>query len=275
MTEIFDDDLVAFLQWALPKMGYRWAGFRKVRGQVKKRISRRLDELGLATLDAYRDFLQDNPQEFDVLDSYCRITISRFYRDRQTWDDLRTRVLPELADRARNEGRHVLRAWSLGCASGEEPYTLSLCWNLDEARPWAGLDLTIDAIDASPHMIERARQARYPMGATKELPATWRAKAFHEVDDDLQLRPTFKQPVRLAVADIRELQPSTSYDLVLCRNLAFMYFDARGRAETLQMITAATFPGAALVVGNHDILPDGHPGFEAYDQAQHVWRRKK
>lgn len=63
-----DRDFVEFLQWALPKMGMRWAGFRKVRGQVKKRVIRRMAELGEGSLDGYRKRLEEEPSEWEVLD---------------------------------------------------------------------------------------------------------------------------------------------------------------------------------------------------------------
>lgn len=56
-----DDDLVDFLRWALPRLGLRWEGFRKPRGQVKKRLARRLEDLGLPDLGAYRRRLEEDP----------------------------------------------------------------------------------------------------------------------------------------------------------------------------------------------------------------------
>ena len=53
-----DTEYVAFLQWALPRLRMRWAGFRRVRGQVRKRIARRLQDLDLADFDAYRGKLK-------------------------------------------------------------------------------------------------------------------------------------------------------------------------------------------------------------------------
>ena len=79
MTE--DQQWVAFLQWALPQLQLRWKGFRKVRSQVCKRIYRRMRSLQISSLDAYRLYLQRHPGEWRVLDTLCRITISRFYRD--------------------------------------------------------------------------------------------------------------------------------------------------------------------------------------------------
>jgi len=80
MTE--DPQWTAFLQWALPQLRMRWSGFRKVRTQVHKRVHRRLQSLQLAGPDDYRSYLQQYPEEWRVLDTLCRISISRFCRDK-------------------------------------------------------------------------------------------------------------------------------------------------------------------------------------------------
>ena len=127
-----DADCVAFLQWALPRLDMRWKGFRKVRGQVCKRIKRRLQELGLEGYAAYRQRLESDPGEWRLLDECCHITISRFFRDRDVFEALRRRILPDVAHKAAREGRAV-RIWSAGCASGEEPFTLKIFWDLEVA----------------------------------------------------------------------------------------------------------------------------------------------
>ena len=81
-----DGQYVEFLQWALPRLHMRWPGFRKVRRQVRKRIRKRITALHLGGLDEYRNYLNRNSAEWSVLDSFCRITISRFYRDRVVFD---------------------------------------------------------------------------------------------------------------------------------------------------------------------------------------------
>jgi chemotaxis protein methyltransferase CheR len=78
-----DAECVAFLQWALPQLRLRWHGFRRVRRQVCRRVSRRIAELGLKEADAYRAYLEGNLHEWNVLAGLCRITISRFWRDRE------------------------------------------------------------------------------------------------------------------------------------------------------------------------------------------------
>jgi chemotaxis protein methyltransferase CheR len=128
-----EDDCAIFLQWALPRLRLRWAGFRKVRRQVCRRLDRRLHEIGVETLEQYRSRLESDADEWVVLDSLCRITISRLYRDRAVFDLLRSVVLPELHELASLQSRPV-RCWCAGCASGEEVYSLKILWDL-EVRP--------------------------------------------------------------------------------------------------------------------------------------------
>ena len=123
-----DRECVEFLQWALPQLGLRWPGFRKVRRQVHKRIVRRLNELGLTQISEYREYLRTNSDEWSVLDGFTRISISRFYRDRDVFDHLRDVLLPGAVGAAKDRGEEQIRIWSAGCASGEEPYTLAMIW---------------------------------------------------------------------------------------------------------------------------------------------------
>ena len=95
-----DAECVAFLQWALPCMRMRWAGFRRVRRQVRRRINARLAQLGVSGTEGYRAYLAAHPSEWEVLDRFCRVTVSRFYRNRGVFEFLFESVLPELAARA-------------------------------------------------------------------------------------------------------------------------------------------------------------------------------
>ncbi|HEY7654602.1 MAG TPA: hypothetical protein VIG07_17435, partial [Methylomirabilota bacterium] len=67
-----DAEGIQFLQWCLPRLGLRWPGFRKVRKRVYKRIARRIQELGLSGLSAYRSHLDTDAGEWAILDGLCR-----------------------------------------------------------------------------------------------------------------------------------------------------------------------------------------------------------
>jgi chemotaxis protein methyltransferase CheR len=252
-----DQQCIAFLQWALPRMHMRWSGFRKVRGQVRKRLSRRLRELGLEGLSDYRGYLEAHPSEWTVLDSLCRITISRFYRDRAVFDALRETLLPILAESVRDRGDPAVRSWCAGCASGEEPYSLSLAWTLDASGRAPGIGLEIVATDVDARLLERARAACYLPGSLEELPSGWIAAAFDSGGEELRLRAAFQAPVRFLRQDVREEMPSGSFDLVLCRNLVFTYFEPSFQLLVAKRILGRLVPGGLLVLGGHETLPSG------------------
>jgi chemotaxis protein methyltransferase CheR len=251
----------------------RWPGFRKVRGQVCKRLRRRLSELQLSDLTAYRAHLERHPQEWRVLDDLVHITISRFNRDRGVFAFLQDGVLPALADDAESRHAHALEVWSAGCASGEEPYTLAIMWQLELARCFPALAIRILATDQDETMLARARRGCFPEGSLRELPDDWRSAAFSPVDRQFCLDEAVRQPVRIVRHDIREPPPGGPFDLVLCRNLAFTYFDLDLQRGTAVRIAGALRAGGALVLGAHESLPVGVAEFEPWSERERVYRR--
>jgi chemotaxis protein methyltransferase CheR len=266
-----DVELVEFLQWVLPRLRLRWPGYRKVRRQVGKRIGRRLGQLGLTNLDAYRARLATDRGEWRRLDALCRITISRFYRNRGVWDALRARALPDLAREAGRRGDRHLRIWSAGCASGEEPYTLALAWHLELAPVFPDLELRLLASDADAALLARAQRAVYPESSLKELPAEWRDAAFRAVNHeptethdtaaaagpvaDSALADTWRRGVYFARHDVRGPAPVRRCDLIVCRNLPFTYFDRSLQRSVAAELVAALAPGGLLLVAPHETVP--------------------
>lgn len=137
------------------------AGISQGAGQVCKRVRHRLQELALADVAAYRAYLEFYPAEWEVLDGMCHITISRFYRDKGVFDFLARQVLPEIVRMALERGEKTLRCWSAGCASGEDPYTLALLWQLHLKPRFPDLAMRIVATDADAAMFKRAELACY------------------------------------------------------------------------------------------------------------------
>jgi chemotaxis protein methyltransferase CheR len=268
-----DAACVTFLQWALPQLGRRWMGYRKVRRQVCRRVWRRIGELGLDSFAEYRDHLERNPDEWARLDAMTDITISRFYRDRAVYDFLRSDVLPTLIDQARDSGRPTVRVWSAGCANGEEPYTLTIIRELALPATAGDIPLEILATDIKSVVLGRADQARYPPSALRDLPAELREAAFEQDGDELVLLPRFRSGVRLARHDIRSGPPDGPFDLVLCRYLAFTYFDDAGQRNMVRALSRVMRQGAALVLGNREAPPADEPGFCPWAARLRIFRR--
>ena len=257
-----DLELVSFLQWALPRMGLRWRGFRKVRGQVGKRLRRRLSALKIADLESYADYLRANHSEWEFVRAACHITISRFYRDRAIMDTIFDQVLPDLAARARSSSRQRVTAWCLGIASGEEPYTLSLGWRYHRSSILPELRFEIVGVDSDSDMIERAKQGVYPASSLKELPVAWIDEAFIRYRGDFELRPQYREGVRFVEVDLANSLPVGTPDLVLCRNSVFTYFDDVGQDQVLEQLSLRMEKSSYLVLGAHETLPQPPRGFE-------------
>lgn len=251
-----DADCVEFLQWALPHLRMRWDGFRKVRGQVCKRIARRLKELGIDDLDTYKSHLEENRGEWEILDGLCRITISRFHRDRKVFDSLRDTLLPDLAAEADNTGR-ALTIWSTGCASGEEPYTLSILWRAFLQQHYQQITLEIIATDTDPVLLERAASGFYKPSSLKELAPDTVDTAFETTQSGHRLRPEYREGVEFLLSDIRREMPAGPFDLIMCRNLVLTYFETEMQIELLEGMTDRMVTGGALVIGSHESLPPG------------------
>ena len=248
-----DRDGIEFLQWALPRLHLRWLGFRKVRRQVCKRIQRRMNELGLGSVAAYRAYLECHASEWSVLDALCRVSISCFYRDRAVFATMRDVVFPDLV---RLCDEPDLRCWCAGCAGGEEPYTLAILWDREIAAQSPGSRLRILATDTDRAQIERARRASYPPSALRDLPTGWREATFTATERVFTLRPGYREQVEFRVHDVRTDPVPGRFHLVACRNLAFTYFDEALQTQVLARLLASLTEGGFLVIGAHEDLPE-------------------
>jgi chemotaxis protein methyltransferase CheR len=266
-----DGACVEFLQAALPRLGMHWPGFRRVRGLICKRLGRRLRELGVPDLAAYRAYLESHPDEWGTLDAFCRIPISRFYRDRSVFEHLEVEVLPALAEAAAR-GRRELACWSACCASGEEPYTLAVIWNLRLRHRFPRLALRIVATDADGRLLERAREGCYGAGSLKALPPALLAEAFTRHGMRFRLRDEFRA-VEFIQQDIRLDVPSGEFDLVFCRNAVLTYFAPAAQLEVMERVVARLRPGGALIIGVHESLPEGLRGLAPWPGARAIYRK--
>ncbi len=269
-----DTECTTFLQWALPRLDMRWAGFRKVRGQVCKRLRQRMERLGLDGFPAYRARLESDPEEWRELDECCHITISRFFRDQGVFECLRRRVLPDIAARARREGREA-RCWSAGCASGEEPYTLKILWDLELAPKHPDVSLAIVATDIDELMLKRAHAGCFAATSLRELPADVVNQAFDRIGDRFCVRPRHRANIAFCAQDLRVQAPSGLFDLVLCRYLAFTYFSAPLQEKCLGRMVKRLRPRGYLVIGTHERLPDEEPRLRAFEDVPQIYQLER
>jgi chemotaxis protein methyltransferase CheR len=268
-----DAQFVAFLQWALPRVGLRWEGFRKLRHRVERRLARRMRALRLTDWPAYRQRLEKDDAEWEVFDAACRLTISRFWRDRGVFDALAEIVLPMLAELARARGENRVRCWSAGCASGEEAYSVRLAWESGAAARFPGLALHVLGTDVDPRVLTRARLACFPPAALRDLPRGWSDRAFEQRGGMYCLRANLRSGFEFRCEDLRRELAQGAFHLVLCRNVAFTYFCHALQRELVVRLAERIPPGGALLLGAHERLPGSFVEFAPWPIAPGLLRR--
>lgn len=230
-------------------------------------------ELGLAGFAAYLERLRSDPKELAGLADLMRVTVSRFFRERECWQALTDKVLPAiLAGRGRGD---TILAWSAGCCSGEEPYTLAMVWLECIASVYPGSAIEIIASDIDEASLDRARYASFDSSSVREVPPDTLARFFTRVNGLWSLAGEVKELVRLERRNVMSDPLPSGMDLVLCRYLAFTYY----RGERLLAATArlweALRPGGVLMVGEKERLPEPASAFfEPWPGCEGFYRRK-
>jgi len=265
-------DCIALLQWALPQLDLQWSGFRKVRRQVCKRLKRRITELQLDNFAAYRARLAVNPAEWIIFDQCCHITISRFFRDKGLFETVRRRVLPEIAVRAKREQRDA-RIWSAGCASGEEPYSLKILWDLEIADLFPEVSVSIIATDIDNTMLARAREGCFKATSLRDFPPHLLGQAFDHVGSLFCIRPRHRKAIEFLHQDLRLETPMSIFDLILCRYVAFTYFAPSLQNRILIQILDRLSPDGYLVIGAHERIAAVETPLLRLDDSPQIFRK--
>ena len=247
-----------FLRTTLPVLGLRWRRFRTK--TIRRRLVVRLQELGLSSLAEYRAHVLAHRDEQRVLTDQLTVTISRFWRNRFLFDALARTWLPAIL--ARLQPGEPLRAWSTGCACGEEPYSLVLLWN--EHFAGSGHELRLVATDVDRRCLHRAREGRYAASSLRELPPDLRRRHFVNEGGSFVIDREIREKIVWLEHNLLWEPPVQGNHLILCRNLAYTYFAESPQQEITRRFRQALFPGGLLVIGRKDRLPPG---------AEHLFRR--
>jgi len=243
-----------FLREIVPLLGLQWRAFQR-RG-IKRKIERRIAQIGLSNFEEYSLSVERDSDERRLLSKLLTVTISRFFRDQEVFETLRQSVIPSLLE---EENRKELRIWSIGCASGEEPYSLALLWEDKFKQTWPQVCLSILATDVDEKMLARAKEGRYKNSSLKEVPKEIVKIFFKREGEFYIVDPNLREGVAFERHDILTEEPFLEMDIVFCRNLAFTYFSKESQIEVLKKISFSLKEKGYLVIGKDECLPLTYP----------------
>ena len=221
---------------------------------LQRRVERRMAVHQAADGAAYLALLQENPQEQELLFNEFLIGVTSFFRDPAAWETLRDRIIPELL--ARHPGGGRLRAWTAGCSTGEEAFSLAMVFKeaLDAVKPRASYSLQVFATDLSLAAIDQARQGLYPPAIAADVsPARLRRFYTREEDGRWRIGKEIREMVVVAQQDVTRDPPFTRLDLLLCRNL-LIYLEPELQKRLLPLFHHALIPGGVLFLGNSETV---------------------
>jgi len=135
--------------------------------------------------------------------------------------------------------------------------------------------LRVIATDSNAELIQRSLQACYPYSSVRNLPESWRQTAFEQCANTYCLKPEFRQGVQFLEQDVREAVPTGPFDLVLCRNLAFTYFDQSLQQQVLDRISHVLREQGVLVIGIHEQLPYEQTHFTPWSERLRIFTKSR
>ncbi len=254
---------VSDLQWhrmlaiLKSRTGARFSSYRS--STIHRRLQQRLAATGCRTMAAYLRLLADDDGEVDRLQAAFLIKVSSFFRDPAAWAILTRRVGAWPAD-----GDRPRRAWSAGCATGEEAYTLAiiLARRLGTAprTRW-----TVFGTDLDEGALKIARAGRYTDDQVRGLPRGDLTQYFVRDGAAWRVGKALRSRVVFGRHDLLHDAPLSGMDVVACRNV-LIYFQAEEKLRTIDRVRSAVQPGGYLFLGRSE-APGPLTGFDRVGRA--------
>ena len=243
---------------------------RYKRATMMRRIQRRMQLRHVAKFGAYLDLLRSDEDEVRSLADDLLITVTNFFRDPAVFEVLATDVIPKLfEDRALEES---IRIWSVGCATGEEAYSLAILLTEEATRREASHTIQIFASDLHERSLEKAREGFYPGDIEADVSPERLRRFFHKENGGYRVRKEVRELVVFAPHNIMGDPPFSRIDLLSCRNL-MIYLQRNVQNQVIDLFHYALRADGFLILGTSEVLEHSDL-FQLEDKKSCVYRKR-
>jgi chemotaxis protein methyltransferase CheR len=240
---------------------------------AERRLGTRLRALGLTTYREYADYLTSHQTEYARLLDALTVNVTDFFRDPPVWDIIRGEVIPQILGGKAASGHHAVRAWSAGCATGEEPYSIAMAFLASKGPKPEKLRLSVVATDLDPLALRTAERAEYDIAKIDHIPAADRSRFVTADQRHFHVNPEVKERVRFKTLDLFTDDPPLSIDLILCRNV-FIYFTREQQERVTGVFHRALARGGYLVLGRTEkMAAESAKHFEPVSGRERIYRK--
>ena len=243
---------------------------RYKRSTILRRIARRMQLRNVEEIDEYLEVLQQHPDEVTTLADDMLITVTNFFRDPLVFERLEKHIIPELLKHKTAEDD--FRVWSVGCATGEEPYSLAML--LIEAT--AHLDspprLHVFASDMHEQSLVKARSGIYTSDIQSEVNPQRLKRFFHQENGGFRICNEVRELVVFVPHNLLGDPPFSKLDLITCRNV-MIYLQRDVQRDVIDLFHYSLLPDGGLVLGTSETI-DASELFRADDKKLAIYRRR-
>lgn len=222
---------------------------------LRKTLEKRMAMLGMEDMLDYAGVLARHEEELPQLLRVLVNTWTEFFRDPLAFAHLEYIILPMMLDSARSRGAASLRAWSAGCSTGQEAWSLAMLLEDMIADRTPAISYQLFATDNAEHVLSQARTAEYDMSTANEMRLRYLEKYTERNGHMLRIHAPLRSRVTFECHDLldprSQCPPSCVYsdfDLVLCCNV-LMYYRDDIRDFMLGKLSRCVSPDGYLVVG--------------------------
>jgi len=253
------------------KTGSDFSMYKK--NTIYRRIERRMSIHKIDKIATYVRYLQENPQEVELLFKELLIGVTSFFRDPASWEQLQTEAIPLLLA-ARPSGG-AIRAWSTGCSSGEEAYSLAISFKeaLDTVRPKADFSLQVFATDLDRDAIDKARQGFYPVNIAADVSPERLRRYFIKEENGYRIGKEIRGMVTFATQNVIMDPPFTKLDILICRNL-MIYLTPELQKKLLPLFHYSLNKGGILFLGSAESVSSFTDHFAPLNIKSRLFRRR-
>jgi two-component system CheB/CheR fusion protein len=197
--------------------------------------------------------LQENPQEVELLYKELLIGVTSFFRDPDAWEKLREEAIPALLASHPNGG--PLRAWSAGCSTGEEAYSLAIIFKeaLKQVHSEKNFTLQIFATDLDRDAIDNARQGVYPANIAADMSPERLSQNFKKEENGYRVGKDIREMVTFATQNVIMHPTFTKLDILICRNL-LIYLTPELQKKLMPLFHYSLNPDGVLFLGSSETV---------------------
>jgi chemotaxis protein methyltransferase CheR len=223
---------------------------------IRRRLSPRVRELKLDSFEKYYYYLlyhANRESELEIIFDLLTVNETYFFREERQLNAFSEEIIPLIVEE-KKENR-VLRIWSAGCSTGEEPYTIAmLCCASGLLRDW---EVDIFASDISQRVIQTARRGTFGQTSFRNMPDGLQERYFEKVADNrYRINDGIKQMVTFGKVNLFDEHKTgilNEVDLIFCRNV-IIYFDVEAKKKVIETFYRKLRKNGFLLLGHAESL---------------------